>query len=553
MNKSFLARGVLLIIILVPFIVPYLQKDFPLSHDGETHVIRIAKFFTALSQGNFPPRWASGYNYGYGSPIFNFFYSFPYYLGSLFHFLGFSFENSFKLVIVFSWISGPIFLVAWLKEHFNKGALIGGLFYGLASYRLLDLFVRGDIGELLAISLIPLNLLFMDQILKPGARIKSLVYGSVSLAALIMSHNMIGLVFLPILVIYTAIHGQLSRRCLIRLAIVVGLGLFLSASFWLPAIFESRYLNNVVFIKNYYLNHFVPVSKIVWSSWGFGPNNNDAGGLAPQVGIIGAFTLVVSIFLLLKKVAQKKQPDFTALLFIVVIGIGIFMSTVVSDPIWVRVDLIQKFQFPWRFLFLSVISLGYLGSYVFSQIKSRLLSIITIVAIFLIAWQTRNPVGFRDSYPDSYYSNFTGSPYHHGEVVTKWTVGDPDKFPTQKIEIVAGQGDIKDFYSETSAHKYSVMAKTELKILDNTIYFPGWVVRDNGVETPIEFQSQLYPGLIAYHVPAGSHKISVVFRKTTIRKVADALSLGTVALMLILLLGQSIFYNDKRFKISLDK
>ena len=67
------------------------------THDGEYHVLRFAQFNKVLSEGNLYPRWAPDFNNGYGIPLFNYVYPLPNYVASVFHLLGFSFIDAFKL------------------------------------------------------------------------------------------------------------------------------------------------------------------------------------------------------------------------------------------------------------------------------------------------------------------------------------------------------------------------------------------------------------------------------------------------------------------------
>ena len=64
------------------------------THDGFTHIMRLAHFDEALRKGQFPVRWLQTSMAGYGSPVFIFNWSLPYYLASLLHSLGLSFQSS---------------------------------------------------------------------------------------------------------------------------------------------------------------------------------------------------------------------------------------------------------------------------------------------------------------------------------------------------------------------------------------------------------------------------------------------------------------------------
>src|SRR5213076_3108008 len=94
------------------------------THDGYPHLARIPAYMKALKDGEFPVRWAGDLNYGYGMPLFNFYYQLPYFIASGLLFFGLGLVNSFKISISLSFLLSGIFMFAFAKEFFqdNKKA-----------------------------------------------------------------------------------------------------------------------------------------------------------------------------------------------------------------------------------------------------------------------------------------------------------------------------------------------------------------------------------------------------------------------------------------------
>ena len=88
----------LIILISAVPLIDLFKSGLPLTHDGQDHVARIANFYQNLSEGNIIPRWAGNLNWGYGHPILEFLYPLLSYLASFFHFFGFTFVDSVKLL-----------------------------------------------------------------------------------------------------------------------------------------------------------------------------------------------------------------------------------------------------------------------------------------------------------------------------------------------------------------------------------------------------------------------------------------------------------------------
>src|SRR5579862_7525777 len=96
----------ILLLIILSFIplLDWFHPGFPITHDGQDHIARIANFYQSLTDGIIVPRWAENLNWGYGHPILMFLYPLPSYMASFFHFIGLSFVDSVKAVFIVSFI-----------------------------------------------------------------------------------------------------------------------------------------------------------------------------------------------------------------------------------------------------------------------------------------------------------------------------------------------------------------------------------------------------------------------------------------------------------------
>lgn len=93
-------------------ILPLFHTGLPVTDDGVGHVARIASFYQSLHEGHIIPRWAGNLNFGYGHPVLEFFYPLPSYIASFFHFVGFSFIESTKIVFGIGLIGSGICMLS---------------------------------------------------------------------------------------------------------------------------------------------------------------------------------------------------------------------------------------------------------------------------------------------------------------------------------------------------------------------------------------------------------------------------------------------------------
>lgn len=523
---------IILIILTFSFLVPLLQKGFYNSHDGEVHVARFAAYYKAYKDGQIPARWAGDLNFGYGSPLFIFYYPLPGTIASGIHALGVNLEDSFKIIMGLSFVLAPLAFYAWSSLFVGrKAAFIGSLLYGLAPYHFLNLYVRGDVAELLGLVFVPLVFLYIEKS-KKHSSFEYIFLGGVFYALLILSHNAISLMFSPIFLMYSLM--KIKKRGLVSCISLLILGLFLSSFFWLPALAEGKFTQAVFFIGDMYKLHFPTFQQLVYSNWGFGSDVFRSGGLSPQIGPIHVFLAFVGGMLILKRRKDSRIISYWFLLFI----LALLLSLRQSDFIWQQVPLLKLFQFPWRITALSSFIAAVLSLYVFNSVSNK--KIIFFMAIFLIAISVPFvKIKEMSTKNDSFYYGYKGSTDYHGAASTVWSAGNPGKYAKNPIEIISGNASIKNLIRKSNLHNFVVDADSNTKILDNTIYFPGWQAFVDRKKVLIEFQDINYRGLITFPVPKGIHNVNVRFTESPIRLFSNAVSMFA----LIALLIGCIFYK----------
>ncbi len=511
----------------------------PITHDGQDHVARIANFYQNLSEGNIIPRWAANLNWGYGHPILMFLYPLPSYVASLFHFLGFSLIDSVKIVFGLGFIASGIAMYVWLKEFLKtKSAFVGAILYMFAPYRFVDLYVRGAIGEHVAFVFPPLVLYFLLKIAKK-IKFVYVVGGSLSLAGLILSHNAITLMFLPLIFLYFIYlfwKVKSKKDYILHTTYYILLGLGLSAFFWVPAFFEGKYTLRDIVTGGEYSSRFVSNFKdFIYGQWVYG----GTGVFSVQVGIIHwllAFASLPIVFILYKK---KNRLWMLCLGFLIIFTFTLFLMLPYSKVIWENITTLQKFQFPWRFLSITVFATSVLGAVVISVIpkKFKVLAICFLVIAVLFFnkdyWQAKDYLVRPESFFTGVYYGTTDT----GESAPIWSVRFMEKRPKEHIEGISGKASIKEVGRRSTVHVYEIDAKEKSRILENTLYFPGWNVFVDGRKVDIEFQDPSYRGLMTFFVEEGRHNVEVKFEETKLRLFANIISTFTLVIIIFLYFG----------------
>src|SRR5580658_10112473 len=101
---------------------------FPI-HDDE-QIGRLFELNKDVLTGQLPPRLAQDLGFGYDYPLFNFYPSFVYYVGEVFHLFGFSYITSTKLMIGLGFILAAFFMYLFSKEYLGRiGAIVASIAY----------------------------------------------------------------------------------------------------------------------------------------------------------------------------------------------------------------------------------------------------------------------------------------------------------------------------------------------------------------------------------------------------------------------------------------
>jgi hypothetical protein len=216
------------------------------THSYAYNAAWILEFDNTLAQGHFPPRWLHSAWNGMGASSFYFYPPLAFYVTA---FVRYAF-GTIDHAMILAWanylmvLGSGLAMFAWLRSRAGDAwALVGALVYVAAPYHLLGVYVRGSIGETAAYMALPLLALCLERAARSWAWIPGV---ALSLAALIMSHLLIGmLVCITVMPAY-AVHLLLDtpkaerRDTLLRCVAGALLGLAVAASYLGPALLMQK-------------------------------------------------------------------------------------------------------------------------------------------------------------------------------------------------------------------------------------------------------------------------------------------------------------------------
>ncbi|MHC1743866.1 MAG: 6-pyruvoyl-tetrahydropterin synthase-related protein [Syntrophobacteraceae bacterium] len=340
------------------------------SHDLEHHLPRLAQYFAALQSGQFPVRWLPDLMGGYGLPTFVYIPPLAYMLGALLQFMGIGLLYTYKMLLLVTILFSGIAMYSWAREYISSSsATVASFAYMFAPYRFVDIYVRGALPEALSFVFLPLIFLSIHKLWRDPRPVR-LVLLSIVLAGLLFSHNITALGGYGLAVLYGGFLFWRHRdtKAAFLLASGFALALSISATYWVPAIFEMKYVYMGDSSVGDVQEGFIYPIQLLSSLWGYGYSapgiEND--GMSFQIGnfIVAGFILFSIDVWRTKGMIRSDWPFF----LVVIVG-SIFLTLSVSAHVWDTIPLMRFFQFPWRLLAF----ITFVGSFCFGRFCDCLL------------------------------------------------------------------------------------------------------------------------------------------------------------------------------------
>lgn len=360
----------------------------------EMHIAWIQQMDKAMGEGQVPPRYVPDLSYGFGYPLFNFISPLPYYVGVGIHKLGFSYVDSFKIVLGLSIIGSALAMYA-------LGAYLGGTKIGLAAsliytyspYRATDIYVRGALGESVAFVWLPLITLAILKIGNNDSKWRWVGVGGLAIGALVLSHNIVSFMFLP-MVAGLIILGRSKER--LQQLVAVGLGGLVSVYFWLAALVDSNLMKyDPVY---WFYDHFPSLKQLLVPYWGYGgsvPGNYDT--MSFFIGEINIVLIILGLYL------GFKSKMIWWVWVVGIIGVSTLMMNYRSFWVWQNLPMLDYFQFPWRFLTMVTFGTALLVATLAGNRKREWLAIMLGMSALILNFSRFKP---QDHFPqrgDSYF------------------------------------------------------------------------------------------------------------------------------------------------------
>lgn len=554
MNRTHIT---LLITVLLSLIAGYhlLRPGFFSIHD-DLQVMRQHQMHRCFQDGQIPCRWVPDLGAGYGAPLYNFYSPLPSYVGMIFVWFGSSYLDTTKALLLLGLIASGIGMHAFIYRLTNSpyAALTAAVLYLWAPYHANDIYVRGALAESWGLAWFPWILLTIwNWSRRPQAQIDARI--SISIAGLLLSHNIMSVWFAPIIVLWSIYCIILNKKyqlsSLIKLALSGLWAAGLAAFFFLPAAMEKDLVHSDTLTSDYYnfRAHYATLHQLFFDrSWGYGASLwGPVDDMSFQIGWPHWWLLALALPAGLHQLRHKNYKYLSLLAFFIsLFFIATFMTHSRSIYLWEAVPILAFTQFPWRVLaltiFINSIVVGICLKYFSSTIQKYLTFAICILAI-IMNWQYFQV--------DAYDPNHTDQTKLYG---AQWdiqrraalldylpkTTQTYDVFIAEQPVTITGPGAQQARYenfiyrSDTFSLDIFSDSNQPIQVQVGVFDFPTWQVYD--ADQLLEITHDNEYGLITFTIDKpGKHIITGWFTDTPVRKYSNLITLVSYLLFVVYL------------------
>ncbi len=541
-----------LIVLTIPTFFSMLRPGFfPMQDDLQA--FRVFEMDKCFQDFQLPCRWVPDAGYQYGYPQFEYYPPSVYYLGEVFHLVGFQFIDSIKIVFALGFVLSAVTMFIFLKSLFPElSAFVGAMTYVYIPYKALEVYVRGAMSEFWSLVLFPLVFWSSMQLIRKGGK-RNLGWFALSVGLLLVTHNLMSLIFIPAVAVWVISWIVVEKKWKQLLMVGLGglLGLGLAAFFTLPVLTERPYVHLESLVGGYfdYRQHFSNLEQIfLLNNWGYGSSVLGPGDdLNLSTGIVAWVMGILAVILALIFFKKERKISIIVLSVSLAEVFVLFMMHQKSSFIWEKLSFLEFVQFPWRFLAVSIFLLSFLSaSVIYFLAKSKYIKLLGIIVVGaavisnITFFKPREWFDLTDAQKFSgklWEKQLTISIFDYLPIYAKLP---PTSKAPAKPETLEGLADIpvykkgSDF--QTGIVNVTENAKFRLPLFD----FPGMRVQVDGKTVEHKHDDcrgeEFCLGLINLVIPKGNHTIKAELTNTPIRTFGNIASLISFFTILFLLL-----------------
>jgi hypothetical protein len=332
--------------------LPLPLLGIPDGFDTPEHLRFVQTYMDAMASGTLMPGWAAGDNFGFGSVGVRFYPPLAHYVMAVVQLFTDDWFDTIWITSFFWMIVGATGVYRWAREFLSpkQSALVSILFVAMP-YHLMQLYNYMLLAEFAAIAILPYCFLFATRLIRNAAPIDTILL-AVSCSLFVLTHLpsiIVGFITLSIYCLFLIDWSQF-RRTFINFAVAFLITLAASA-FYLSRLFTEIdwvkhndpqfFASSIYDYRQYLFPMFLNPEKPFWKKM----------VMLVDIPVFLTFLFLLPPFLCLALKVVRKNADKK--LLAALSAAGAFLIFILSYPsvvVWDSMVLLQRIQFPFRFL-----------------------------------------------------------------------------------------------------------------------------------------------------------------------------------------------------------
>jgi hypothetical protein len=507
-------------------VIPFCFWGNPSGHDFEFHMFSWMEVAQQWKAGIFYPRWAALSHWAYGEARFLFYPPLSWNLGALLgSFVPWVAAPAVYICLALSAAGCSMFLLArrWMPR---PNAIFAAAFYVVNPYHLVIVYWRSALAELLASCLMPLLLLFVLR-LSDDDRPRSILPLATVIAAAWLTNGPSAVMVnysVALLALVAAIvqhQGRIFGKALIAVAI----GGFVSAFYLIPAAYEQRWVN----IAEVLAPGVRPADNFLFTLMN-DPDHNRFNRLVSFVAV--AELVVVGLAIAASSLRQNASRTIRWATGAWAGAIAVLLVKW-SLPLWEHLPKLQYVQLPWRWLLCLNVVCALLLPLAVPRWWMRFAMAAGLLMVVVLCWRNIQPPWW-DTAADIQEMHDAVADGTGYEGTDEYVPAGADPYdldkgaPQARVEGDVTQNvQVLDWRSQRREIAVTVPEPSMLRL--RLFNYPAWQVSMDGA--PVSSTSAEHTGELLISVPAGSHRVTVIFARTWDRAAGAAVSAFTIVLI----------------------
>ncbi|MBR1478832.1 MAG: hypothetical protein IJ608_12880 [Lachnospiraceae bacterium] len=544
---------------------PLLNSHVIIGHDTTFHMARMEGIYEGMRAGYFPVYISPNQLFGLGNISPTMYPSAVMYPFAMLRFANISLIVCYKLFVLFVNVL-TVFLVQYVsKRIFRKETLsyMATFLYVFSTYRVTNIYVRGALGESLAMAFAPLALYGFYELTK--GNYDKWVLLAIGMTGLLQTH-VLSVMFYTGILVFETIYILVRDRFKCGRFLVAGIkaAIFtvgINAFFWVPFLCYSREDFYVFRQDTGYISSGVVFSQM----FELFPNPNGiniangttAGEMPLSLGLTFFVGICIAVYCIYKKRTSLKEMSLMINMLIVslitIYGMSWLFPAEAMSEIGIFEKITSSMQYAWRLggiasltltvVTVSALDLLYEEKKEFEKPLNLVLCGLSLISAFYI-FDVQSYLGDQDANKLALdFQSFTDSLYLYGatdespEAVNKYNPSD---------YCISQTGNTKIEYSNYSRNGNRISVdvnvvgdaiETNEALVFPVYYYPGYSILINGEEAGVFSVNEL----AACHLNEREAHIDLFFRPKWYFKYANILSV-----LSILALSGYIFVSGRK-------